>query len=348
MKRDSYDAYHGRNRFGTFLKVLIVVLILLLAAALAALLFLEPYVVYSSDGVRLELPFFQNREEPEPDSSAPAVVLTTPEATPTPTPTPLPDFRGVLLERTALYDGTAVAQAEQAGATAVIFDMKADDGSLGYISQQQLAQQAQVSATDPAINAAIQMLNTGTLHTVARVSCFRDNAAPRSDMALAIPRSTGNWRDEGDYRWLSPANEQARAYVVGICRELAELGFDELLLDNCGFPTQGRLDKILVGDSYDPENLTGPLEQFFRELDAVLAEYPQMVVSVVSSSGVLTGQSDGSGQTAALLEEEADRVLVAQEGEEPLPTLADVPVIPWFPQGQQPQGNQWAVLPALS
>lgn len=57
--------------------------------------------------------------------------------------------------------------------------MKADDGTLGYISQQALAQETKVSATDPAINAAIQLLNSGDLYTVARVSCFRDNTVPR-------------------------------------------------------------------------------------------------------------------------------------------------------------------------
>lgn len=342
MRRDSYDAYHGRNRFGTFLKVLIVVLILVLAASVAALLFLEPYFVYSSDGVRLELPFFQNEDDPAPDTSAPAVVVTTPQATQTPEPEL--DFRGVLLDRAALYDGTAPAQAEQAGATAVIFDMKDDDGTLGYISQQALAQEAQVSASDPAINAAIQLLNSGELYTVARVSCFRDNTIPREDSALAIPKSGGSWRDSDGSYWLSPANAEARAYVTGICQELASLGFDELLLDNCGFPVEGKLQYIRTGDNYDPDNLTGPLETFFQELDAALAEYPDVAVSVVSSQSVLSGQSDGSGQTVSLLESQADRVLAVREGEEALPALNGVPVAEILTQPGDSEGKQWAVL----
>lgn len=39
--------------------------------------------------------------------------------------------------------------------------MKADDGSLGYISGLALAIQAEASAADPALNAAIQLLNGG-------------------------------------------------------------------------------------------------------------------------------------------------------------------------------------------
>lgn len=55
-----------------------------------------------------------------------------------------------------------------------------------------------VSPADPAINGAIRGLNAGELYTVARVSCFRDNAIPRADMSLGIKSSAGNWRDEGD------------------------------------------------------------------------------------------------------------------------------------------------------
>ena len=51
--------------------------------------------------------------------------------------------------------------AGEAPATAALFDMKADDGGLGYISGLALAIQAEASAADPALNAAIQLLNGG-------------------------------------------------------------------------------------------------------------------------------------------------------------------------------------------
>ena len=139
----------------------------------------------------------------------------------------------------ALYDGTAQSQVDEAGANAAVFDMKSDEGALAYISQLELALDAKVSASDGAINAAIQLLNTGELYTVARISCFRDNTVPRSNMPMAVKTTAGNWRDKGNYRWLSPANPEARAYVIGVCVELAGLGFDL-------FKLQGRLDSPYV------------------------------------------------------------------------------------------------------
>ena len=330
MRRNGYDSYHGRSRVRTFLKVLIVLLLVVLAVAVGALLWLEPYIDYSANGIQINLPFFQQKE-PAPATGAP-VVVTTPE--PTPTPEPEEDFRGILLPNSALYDGTAAQRVEAAGATAALFDMKADDGSLGYISGLALAIQAEASAADPALNAAIQLLNGGEVYTVARVSCFRDNLVPRSDMSLAIHTNAGNWRDSGDTRWLSPANESARQYVVGVCRELAALGFDEILLDNWAFPTDGELGWIKADANYPADGRTAALEVFLEEVRAGLAEFPEVKVSLVTTASAAAGGAVESGQTAALLER-ADRVLVRLGEGETLPRLNETPVVPVLEQAGQ-------------
>ena len=326
MRRNGYDSYHGRSRVRTFLKVLIVLLLVVLAVAVGALLWLEPYIDYSANGIKINLPFFQQKE-PAPATGAP-VVVTTPE--PTPTPEPEEDFRGILLPNSALYDGTAAQQVEAAGATAALFDMKADDGSLGYISGLALAIQAEASAADPALNAAIQLLNGGEVYTVARVSCFRDNLVPRSDMSLAIHTNAGNWRDSGDTRWLSPANESARQYVVGVCRELAALGFDEILLDNWGYPAEGNLGYIKQGDAYDLEHLSQPVEEFLARAEAALEPYGTRL-ALRSTWAVLEGEESPGGQTAQLLERYAQRVWL----EAPEDGMADLLSQAGLPEGEE-------------
>ena len=326
MRRNGYDSYHGRSRVRTFLKVLIVLLLVVLAVAVGALLWLEPYIDYSANGIKINLPFFQQKE-PAPATGAP-VVVTTPE--PTPTPEPEEDFRGILLPNSALYDGTAAQRVEAAGATAALFDMKADDGSLGYISRLALAIQAEASAADPALNAAIQLLNGGEVYTVARVSCFRDNLVPRSDMSLAIHTNAGNWRDSGDTRWLSPANESARQYVVGVCRELAALGFDEILLDNWGYPAEGNLGYIKQGDAYDLEHLSQPVEEFLARAEAALEPYGTRL-ALRSTWAVLEGDESPGGQTAQLLERYAQRVWL----EAPEDGMADLLSQAGLPEGEE-------------
>ena len=346
MSRRRYDSYRGRGRARTFLKVFIVILLILLAAAVAAFFFLDRSLIISADGYRIQSPFSQGEEDtpaPQPSASQPLVVYT-------PTPTPAPEaepIRGVLLPRTALYDGTAARQVEDAGGTAAIFDMKADDGSLGYISGQPLAETAGVNAENPAINAAIQGLNAGDLYTVARVSCFRDNGVPYAvtDSSVAIRTRAGNWRDGADVRWLSPGKQAARDYVAGVCAELAGLGFDEILLDNAGYPPDGPLDTILRDEAYDPQNLAGAVAEFYAQVAAALADYPQVRLSIVTSQGVLTAGADAnSGQTGELLRQYAWRVWtpLPEEGIFPLGEgWEDTPVV-WMAAQPPAQAQSWA------
>ena len=59
MAAKGYGTYHGRSRLRTALKVVIVLLVVLLVLAVATLLLMDGHIVYSSDGIRLDLPFVQ-------------------------------------------------------------------------------------------------------------------------------------------------------------------------------------------------------------------------------------------------------------------------------------------------
>lgn len=338
MRRYGYDPYHGRRGGRTALKIIIGILLVLLVLSLAALFFLEPYIHYSSDGVRLELPFFQGKDEPDtPVNSAP-LQISTPEPTPTATPEPEQDFRGVLLPAAALTDGTAQTQLESSGGTAAIFAMKDPDGTLGYQSQTTLG----TSSDQEGINQAIQTLNGGDLYTVAWISCFRDNALPWNDRTLGIHSNSGNWRDDESIRWSSPAVESVRSYVSQVCGELAGLGFDEILLDNCGFPTRGTTSYIKSDSNYDPDTLTQTMTAFFQTLDQTMEQYPEVKVSVVTSLSVLNGGSDGSGLTLDLLKQYADKVYVQVGEGETVPAIEGLEIVPIVTQGADT--GSWAVL----
>ena len=308
-----YDSYRGRFGWRNVLTILIVFLLVVLAAAVAAFFLLQKYVVYTDDGqARLELPFLQQKESLPPASAGvgePPVVVVTAQ----PSPAPEEEFlRAAVLPRSALYDGTAEELVAAAGGNAAWFDMKADDGTLGYVSDLPAAIRFGSSAADPALNAAIKALNDGGLYTVARVSCFRDNLAPRQDNSLAVRTNSGyNWRDAGDIRWLSPTVEGAQDYVAGVCRELAALGFDEILLDNAGYPTQGNLGYIKPGAAYDRAQFSAVIGEFYKEVEEALSDYPEVRLSVATDRDTLEkGKDERSGQTVAALAQSADRLWV--------------------------------------
>lgn len=324
--RKRYDSYRGRGESGGVLKAVIVILAVVLVLGIAALIFLQPYMIYSADGVRIELPplpFFGGGSTPTPvptPEPTPSQVIVTPAPTPEPTPTPEPDgLHAVVLDRAALEDGTAGSQVAAAGGNAALFDMKGDDGTLGYVSSLKLAKDIRASASQPGLNDAIQALNASELYTIARVSCFRDDKLPYYRNGLALRSESGNWKDLDRIRWSNPVKDGAREYVVGICVELAELGFDEILLDNAAYPTQGRLDRIKLGEeNYTPGELHGPVEQFYAQVAEALEPYGVKLSIAATPRSVLEGADADSGQSTAVLAQYAGRVwLTLPEGEGP-------------------------------
>jgi len=82
--------------------------------------------------------------------------------------------------------------------------------------------------------------------SVARFNCLHDSYYAWTNMTEAgICQSTGHiWYDNISYHWLDADKEKTRQYVVGLARELAEIGFDELLLEELSYPVDGKLEKI--------------------------------------------------------------------------------------------------------
>ena len=301
-----YDVYRGRSRLRTAMTVLIVILLVILILAVAAFFLLQPYISYDDQGkAHVDLPFL-SQAEPTPTPMpvvTPGIVVTTPE--PTPEPTPQPGQVVAVLPLSSVTDGTVGNLALQAGATALLFDMKVPSGELSYVSELDWARHTKMSAADPTLNETVQLFNQGDVYTVARISCFKDDTVPYYYGPTAGFRvGGGNWRDPSGSRWLSPATAPAQDYVAAICAELAMLGFDEVLLDYATFPTAGRMESVVTGDAYqnDPDFKAKALDTFYAKVREALADYPNVKLSLVVESGFLTGDdADLSGLTPELV-----------------------------------------------
>ena len=209
-------------------------------------------------------------------ASAPAEDLSLPEEN--------DPFQGVFLSLDQLADAQTLAD----GYDGVILPMKTADGALGYVSALPLAADAGASSGDPDRNEVLRALNdTPGLYTVAQVSCLRDSALVREEPGLSLHRVSGS-------PWLDPAQPQVQSYLIGLCRELAQLGFDEILLTDCGFPTQGDLDSLRAVEEKEET-----LETFCRQLQGALADTP-VTLSVMGQRDSVTADPV-SGQTTALL-----------------------------------------------
>ena len=162
MRRRRYrggaGGYRGRRTLTDLLRIIAIILGVAVVLVLAGLFLAQDYIVYTDDGIRLELPFLADKEEPVKSSPDPNNITVKEETKEEePVVETAPAIKAVQLPVSTLLEGTAQTLMEQAGANALILEMKGQDGSLAWHSDQNLAEEAGVNG-DQAVNDALQKL----------------------------------------------------------------------------------------------------------------------------------------------------------------------------------------------
>ena len=315
-RQKRYQEYRGRRSRGSLaLKIIAVLLAQILVAGVVFVVFLNGRVEYTDEGVRLVLPWTggETTPSPTPGVSAPPVIITD-EPDPDSPEGPeggLPVIGAVTVTPDQLTDGAAAQAVSAAGGNALVVEMKNEYGRLAWRSSSDLAAALGVNAADDSVARAVSALaEEGELYLVARVVCFRDQALAGAGVGGPLTTLGGNiWYDRQGLRWVSPADERAAGYLAGLCLELAEMGFDEILLDCFGYPDFGETH-VLATNALRPEDLTVPVGGFLAQVREALAP-SGAALSVLTGEGALTGSDPNSGADAALLAGCADRVWIA-------------------------------------
>ena len=316
-----YSEYHGRGggRVRTVLLFIIALLAVLLAAGVAFMAFMSQYLEYTPNGVIVHWPWAVETPSPPPIPTDPLEVATDPvdvtveptlEVDPTPTPPPVPQYTpiGAVTVTTAqLRGGTAAQTVLAAGGGALVVEMKDIYGRLAWRSQVPLAATLGTNAADDLAAQAVRTLaDAGELYLVARVQCFRDPVLARNRVGSIMTRGGNVWYDTTGLGWTSPANPQTADYLSALCLELADMGFDEILLDSAGYPDAGEVNVLAVSDNR-PEDRTVPVTAFWQRLSEELAA-KDVVLSIQTTEDALRGDNALSGVTAAGLAQCAGRV----------------------------------------
>lgn len=369
MALKGYHSYRGRS--GVLRRLLVIVLLLVLIAA-CAFLFLQRYITYSDDGsfyldlpfeINYDIPFLNNdveedpekvdedpeqdfnlivdppkEEKPEPEKPAPEQQEETPAPEPE-KPAPYVHRRLIGLDVMPQDEAALAHMLTERGADGFVFLAKDREGNVFY--QSAVAEAKAVSGQSVSRELLTVLCAQEGVYTVARISCMRDPVYARANMAEAgICQSNGYiWyeNDQGGH-WLDAEKEAARHYLINLAVECAQLGFDELLLENVSYPYRGKLYKIdYSGNSM---NKTDALVLFLDELRNALEPYG-VRISLMMEEDTVRGLTENTSDTGVIPQEilpmvdavyvaTADAETVRQEmktllGEETVPAL--VPVV---------------------
>lgn len=298
--------------------MVVVILLALVIVGGLALWFAQRYVVYTEDGPQLQLPFFQEKETQPPDEPLEDIVVHVEEPVQEQEPEPSPrrlitgDVNTKVTALTFSDDGiTGAFDGEIKQLDGIILNMKDDQGVVYWETK---LRQAVIAPEESRLAAGEDsLLAAEGLYTVARLSCFKDHALA-ADWQYAVQAYNGYcWTDPEGVRWTSPASKAVQNDLIKMMVELAELGFDEILLDNCGFPNRGNLDYIQVGESYNLDMLNGVISTFLEDASAALEPYDTLL-SLRCDARVISGEYVKTGITVDAINASIDRVWTSKDG----------------------------------
>lgn len=295
-------------------------LVLVILAALGVIA-LQNYLVYDDHGVaHLTLPWQQETPEDSGvgDISEPLNITVEERHE------PQTELRAVQLPQTEYtgwdMDRLTSCWSESSPFSALAVTVKDGSGRVYYDSEAAKTVTGRRSPAETMETLKTVTENTGERHAIARLSCLRDPIAAKADVEGMGLKNTGGYifYDGNNTNWLDPSKEGTAAYLSALARECAAMGFDEILLTDVSYPTEGKLDKIDYGTAGTrPEVLCALVRAV---ADAVAADYPEVQISVELPAQVITtGRDDAAGLVLADMAGCVDRVYaVTTESEAPM------------------------------
>lgn len=309
-----YSSYRGR---GSKWKILIALILLLVIAAAASVIYLQQYLVYGADGRRwLDLPWWQTEKEDaspavneqDPELGAGVDIVVQEPEEPEPKAMVVRSLASAPLTQAdwEAFKAASIPAGEEDSAVAV--RLKIPNGTVYFESASAVSGTVKVAREAGETAAALSALTSEEgLHTIAVMSCLQDYKAANTNAKGRGLRNKGGYifYDGSNSLWLDPTKPAAREYVCAIAREIAELGFDELLLTDFCYPTVGRIDRI----NYNSEEpLEDNLDVLLGELITALEPYDILLSVEIPEAVISTGPDTTAGLNLSRLVGKVDRL----------------------------------------
>jgi len=276
MVTKGYNSYHGRPAGKTV--ALIVALSVIILGAVGYLV-AQNYLVYDNEGnASIQLPEKVKKEKKNNKTDSAENV-----------PLEIEDPVSALLDvspigATELADDALLsgdpAQILEHTTGALVIPVKLVDGLITYNTTAAIPAEVGRLAGESYEN--LKTILASDRYTVAHICCFCDSYFVRAYPQAACQLETGTyWYDEGGWAWLDPTSSTVQDYITMLCKEMASLGFDEILLDYYSYPLAGRLDTVA---NLSAEGRVETLRGYAEELRETLPD--DMALSVMVRSAV--------------------------------------------------------------
>ena len=292
MATKGYNSYRGR---GNVKKIIAAIALALVILGAVGYLVMQNYIVYDDAGqAHLQLPNRGKADTALTEDEVNIEFVEPPEKW-----LPVSEIHATQLADGALkWDPEAVLKAAD---ETMLIDVKQDNGAISYTTNVEVPAEIRVEKSDTMAN--LKTLLDDDRYSVAHMYALRDSYFVRAYHDAAFLLENGSfWYDGDGWTWLDPTHPEVLGYITSLCKEYAELGFDEILLDDFCYPMNGRTETISLEEDLDK---TAVLQSFAESLRSTLPE--DMVLSIV----IRSDSPEEIGLSAEMIAACFDRVYVA-------------------------------------
>ena len=242
--------FRTRRRLkGLFIALLSLTMAFILAW-LGWVVYLERYIIYTRDGVVLDLDLNLDQYDEgvvatPPDANETVPIFYNEGSNAQEMNAELTQLWGYYISFDALAKDINACRDQLAllpAGTPVMIELKSGYGKFHYSTSVPGAELSD-SLNIAEVDSLIQDLRSRNLYLIAKVSAFRDRAYGLKNVPQGIyhVNKKGLWPDNNNCYWLNPTNPTVLSYISSIVQELKEMDFDEVLLADFSVPVSDKV-----------------------------------------------------------------------------------------------------------
>jgi len=314
--------YRGKRKFSWIITLIAMILVAAILFSVWLFYSLQKYIVYDKDGLHLDLSSRRGAASETSEPDAADVVIANQHmdteivveqkdysAVETGAGADLQPIHAVFVSGSKLNDAAlSFYKTGMGDFDTLVLELKTPDGFLRYASTQTLADSYAVNGTLE-LKTKVEELKAAGIYLVAQISALADNTMARRNSPIAMKNAASAevFSDEDGMAYLDPYSDTVRSYLLGIITELAEMGFDEILLDGFVCPDSEllRFNKVMT-QTPAPADALNSLAFWLREQADTLG----IRLSVVLNRDALSGETVLMGQSPAAFANAFDRFAV--------------------------------------
>ena len=248
-------SYRTRRFLGRLFRFVLVLAVVAVIALMCWLLWLQRFVVYTSDGVKLDFSLseqvMQGQIAVPPKPGIDVEIIYGSEEDEKQEEDPSQQLlAGYYVSEDALYTNipAVLDQLKKLpSGTPVLLDVKNYRGYFYYSTT--VGSQTYGRVDTAAMDELISWLGSSDLYVIARMSALSDYVYGAEKPSAGLPLSSGAlYFDENKCYWLDPTDEDTLTYLIQVARELRGLGFDEVVFTEFRFPETDKI--VFSGDQH--------------------------------------------------------------------------------------------------